>query len=185
MSDQLLQLEVRLLVLRYGRRAVLGALAQLGNQSLEEVESELSALEARKIVRKPRAAVTTESVISTTFADRPADIPMVEALVRRYENKTFLPQLRDVQRFIDRAGGPRGRLKSRLTALHQFIKSLSKMSSADIELLASDSDRSGKSDYELLAREIMGTSHALRPDRPSPESKQAGTDNDRFAGERK
>ena len=180
MSDQLLQLEVRLLVLRHGRKAVLGALARVGSQSFEEVERELSALEARRPVRKAKAVITTESVISTAFAERPADIPMVEALVRKYENKTFLPQLRDVQRFIDRAGGPRGRLKSRSSALHQFIKSLAKMSSAEIELLVTDSGQPAKSDYELLAREIMGTSHGPRTERTSPESKHDINDDDRF-----
>jgi hypothetical protein len=163
MKDQLLQLEMQLLVLRHGRRAVLQALAQLGNHTLEEVESEIWELEARKTTRKPKP-VTADTVIAKAFSERPSDIPLVEALVRDYENKVFLPQLRDVQRFLDRIGGTRGRLKSRSTALPQLIKSLARMSSAELKDLRQDAGHSGKSDYELLAREIMGTSTMpLRP----------------------
>jgi len=165
MNDQLLRLEVGLLVLRHGRRSVLEALALAENQSLEALEREITALATRKTVRKPKP-ITTESVIAKAFAERPEVIPSVEALVRDYENKTFLPHLRDVQRFIDRVGGPRGRLKSRSTALHQLIKALAKMRSDEIAELTRPSDRSDQSDYELLAREIMGTSTASsRPDR--------------------
>jgi hypothetical protein len=155
MNERLLQLELRLLVLRHGRRAVLDALATSESQSVEELESEISALEGRKTARKPKV-VTTESVIAKAFAHRPEAIPVVETLVRKYENKTFLPHLREVQRFIDRVGGPRGRLKSRSTALNHVIKALAKMSSEELSQVTDGAETHGESDYEILAREIMG-----------------------------
>ena len=57
MSDKFLQLEIRLLLLKNGRQKVLSALAELGEQSIEDVEKELQAMEqrGRKAKIKPTA----------------------------------------------------------------------------------------------------------------------------------
>ena len=57
---------------------------------------------------------------------------MLKTLAARFENRTFLPQLRDVQRLLDRAGYPHGRLKSRCEAARHVMKMLSRPSTDEL-----------------------------------------------------
>ena len=54
MSSDLLNLEIRLLIARYGYPNILGALAKLKETTIEEIENRLASLEARKKARKKR-----------------------------------------------------------------------------------------------------------------------------------
>lgn len=167
MSDLWLTLELRLLVLRYGRQAVVRALAGLGMQSVELLELELEALEERKKAqrkgagRKP-ATASTADLVADSFRDRPELIPRVEVIIRQFENRTFLPQLRDVHRFLDRAGLTRGRVKSRKEATRPFITALAMLPSEELLELSRISQHGAESDFALLAREIMGSSMPAR-----------------------
>jgi hypothetical protein len=155
-NDLLLELELRLLILRHGRETVLQALAAIREPTFETVQEAIAVAEKRKRRGRPDPPPTSELVIRM-FGDRPKILPVVQALTRDYENRTFLPQLRDVQRFLDRLGATRGRLKSRRLALGQLIRALRRLEDAEIEQLADASQTHGDSDYALLAREIMGS----------------------------
>jgi hypothetical protein len=81
----------------------------------------------------------------------------LQLLATRYENRTFLPQLKDAQRFLDRSGTPGKKLKSRNEAGHNVITALCRLSVEELRQLAARSVSSkGDSDYVLLAREIVG-----------------------------
>lgn len=151
----MLELELRLLLLRYGRRLVLETLASLGTQTIEDFEREISAIEDRRDRRAHKTAPSARTLIMEAFRDRPEVIIAVETLVANYEKRTFLPQMRDVQRFLNRYGEGSGRLRSRRTALTQLIEALAKMTPAQIADLSKTSEGSNDSDYALLAREIM------------------------------
>ncbi|HXB67313.1 MAG TPA: hypothetical protein VNY05_03675 [Candidatus Acidoferrales bacterium] len=79
----------------------------------------------------------------------------MRALAVGYENRTFLPQLRDVQRFLDRTGVPHGKLKSRAAATPIVIRTLANLPPDNLTELLLDKT-STDSDYALLARAIMG-----------------------------
>jgi hypothetical protein len=129
-------------------------LAAISEETIEDVEREIAAAESRKTRRKP-TIVEVPQLIAETFKDRPALVPSIQTLANKYENKTLLPHLRDVQRFLERLGVTKGRLKSRQTALGPFIKALATMNSDDIAKLSAVSEGETDSDYALLAREIM------------------------------
>lgn len=164
MRDPLIGLELRLLLLRHGRGAVLEALANVGDQTVEDLEREIAEVASKKAKRKPRQT-STASLIAKVFHDRPELIPVVERLVMHYENKTVLPQLRDVQRLLTRLGATQGRLRSRSTALPRLVRALAEMDADEIERLSQPEDGSSDSDYALLAREIMGGSMPNRAQR--------------------
>src|SRR3989304_8877560 len=99
MSDELLNLDVRLLILRYGRRKVLQALAKLNDQTPEQLEQHLEAAEQR---RKTKAKPSKHSIMDFVESESRGRSEIVEplrALALAFQNRTFLPQLRDVQRF--------------------------------------------------------------------------------------
>lgn len=163
MSDQLLDLELRLLVARHGRRRIISALAKLGDQTLEDVERELNLALERKAQRsKPKDRPTSE-LIAEACRDRPAVQELVTTLVNRFENRTFLPQLRDVVRFLDRTGTTHGKLKSRRASTAKLIAALSTRSPDELRQLESSPSAEGDSDFAILAREIMAGGRPRRP----------------------
>ena len=80
----------------------------------------------------------------------------LRALAVAFENRTFLPQLRDVHRFLDRIGVWHGELKSRAAATRIVIRTLAKLPPSHLAQLLLDKT-STDIDYALLASTIMGT----------------------------
>jgi hypothetical protein len=156
LTEDLLKLEVRLLLLRHGRKKVVQTLAALGEQTPEQVENELRAAEERKPTKK-RKVLSASEAVANAARQRPDAAELLQLLATRYENRTFLPQLKDAQRFLDRSGTPGKKLKSRNEAGHNVITALCRLSVEELRQLAARSVSSkGDSDYVLLAREIVG-----------------------------
>jgi hypothetical protein len=154
--DDLLKIELRLLLLRYGRRKIVGALAALGDQKPEELDAELALLEQRKVDRKPKKLPAAADLVAQVCRERPESAQILQTLATRYENRTFLPHLRDVERFLDQTGFPHGRLKSRREAARQVVTALCQLNIEELKRLAAPPQGQGDSDFALLAREIMG-----------------------------
>ena len=155
MKDQFLDLDVRLLVVRHGKRRVLEAIASMSNQSIEGLEDEIRQLEERK-KRSGRGVRTATELVDAACQGRLEVHPAVSTLVGRYENRTFLPQLRQVERFLDQAGVKHGKLKSRSAALPKVVQALASLSPAQLEQFTEEGMISGVSEFSLLANEIMG-----------------------------
>ena len=153
--DDLLNIELRLLLLRHGRRNVLRALATITSQTPEEIEAELTLAEKRRASGK-RKTVSAVELVDQLRHEKPETVDMLQTLATRFENRTFLPQLRDVQRFLDRAGYPHGRLRSRREAARQVLGMLSRLGVDELKRLVASPEAQGDSDYALLARQIMG-----------------------------
>jgi hypothetical protein len=154
--DDLLKLDVQLLLLRYGRRKVLDMLATLGEQTGEQLELELELRTAQgrrtKRVRKKSSAV---EVLPEISSPTPEVAEALRVLATRYENRMFLPQIRDVQRFLDRLGVAHKTLRSRRDAARRVMIALSKLT-LDQLMQLTKLPESNSSDYADLAREIMG-----------------------------
>jgi hypothetical protein len=155
MMDDLLNIELRLLLLRHGRRNVLKALATITDQTPEQIETELALAEKRKASGK-RNTISTVELVGQLSREKPESADMLRTLATRFENRTFLPHLRDVQRFFDRTGYSHGRLRSRREAARQVLRMLSQLGVEELKRLVASPEAQGDSDYALLARQIMG-----------------------------
>jgi hypothetical protein len=158
--DELLKLELRLILLRHGRRKVIQALAALGDQSPEQIEADLAAAERNKKSAKPRYVPSATELAADIARERPESTEAMRTLAVGYDNRTFLPQLRDVQRFLERAGVQRKKLRSRREAAEEVFAVLSKLRADELQRMAVSSEPAKDSDYALLAREIMRKSTA-------------------------
>lgn len=158
MKDQLLEIEVRLLVLRYGRRRVINVLARLGEQTLEQLEQQLRAIEQEP--KTGHANLPARSLIEVAESEcraRPDILEPLRTLALNFENRVFLTNLRDVKRYLDQIGVPHKSLKSRKTAGPVLIRALSKMPRDELLKLLTTDESSRDSDFALLSRAIMGT----------------------------
>jgi hypothetical protein len=158
-KDQLLEVDVRLLLLRHGRQRVLDVLARLGGQTLGELDEELRRLERRPETH--RAKVTRPSlsdVVTSECRDRPEIEELLRAIAVNFDNRTFLPHLRDVRRFFDRLGVSQATFNSRSAAGPALIQALSKLTPEELVKLIARVGPASESDYSLLSRAIMGSS---------------------------
>lgn len=130
-------------------------LAALGEQTLEQAENELRAAEERKPSKK-RKTPSVSDAVANAIRERPDAAEFLQLLATRLENRTFLPQLKDVQRFLDRSGVPHKTLRSRSAAGQHVITALCRLSIDELRQLSARSASKDDSDYALLAREIIG-----------------------------
>ena len=169
MNDQFLEMETRFLILRYGRQRVLHTLARLGEQTPEDLEKLLQSRGEKRKTSRIKPAIM--DLVALECHDHPDLAEPLRAIAVRFQNRAFLPHLRDVQRFLDRAGSEPGKMRSREAAAPALIRALGKLPREDLLRLASEDRSSGDSDYSLLARAIMGTPTAKPHDAGGGENK--------------
>ncbi len=158
MTGDLVMLEVRLLLARYGLRAVIQALAKVREQGPEELEAELERLETKKAERKEKPQKTPENLFARLPAQSPEQASLIRELVGLYEQKRFLPNLRMAEDFVARRTGQRPKFKSRRAALPTLLGVIAAIPSEELRGVREEwvfTPASG--DYELLARAILGT----------------------------
>lgn len=158
MTDRFLQTDVRVLVAKYGFRPVLHALASLRHAKVEDLETEILALEkARSRLRKKRTREPKE-LVEAACRSRPEIASVLRELGTQFENKGFLPQLQDVRKFLTKHGdGDFSALKSRTAAFPQILKALLSMSDRELDQLVEQASAEGSaSQYSILATEILG-----------------------------
>ncbi len=155
MSNKLLDIDVQLLILRYGRPKVLQALARLGDQTVEDLEHQLRAAEQEP--KAKRQKLHAIDLIASACRERPEIAESLRALAVRFDNRTFLPHLRDVRRFLDRIGASPAKLRSRAAAAPFLMQALAKRTSEDLSRLSITDESAGESDYSLLAHAIMNS----------------------------
>lgn len=154
MMEQVLNLEVRLLVLRHGRRRLIEALASASEESVEALERQITELETRKKASR-RTKPAPHDLVAAAFAGSPEAEDRAQSLISKYESRSFLPQLREVERFLEHAGIRHGKLKSRTAALPKVIQALAGMSQSQVAELLEVAAHDRASDFALLANEIM------------------------------
>lgn len=154
MNGRFLEIDVRLLVLRYGRQRVIQALARLGEQTVEELEQQLRTAEQTPKAKRPKRSIL--DLVALESRERPDIAEPLRALAVAYENRTFLPNMREVRRFLERVGASERNPRSRAAAAPVLIRTLAGLTGDELLRLGAEERSGGESDYSLLARAIMG-----------------------------
>lgn|ERR1700735_1506399 len=157
--DDLLKIELGVLLLRHGRKNVIDALAAIGGQTLEEIQAELAIVQQRRVRRNANVPSASE-LIGQLCVEKSEHSDLLQTLAVRYDNRKFLPHLRDVQRFLDRGGTRHGRMRSRREAAGRVVQALNRLPIEELRNLASRPEAQTESDYALLAKELMGRAKA-------------------------
>ena len=156
MTARLLDLEVRILVLKHGYKRVLAALSKSQGVTEEEIESALFELERSKCTkRKSRKIESITDIAAKATEKYPEKSKYIVELARRFENKTYLPQMRDVRNFLVPFGLDRNMLKSRVDSTRKVVEKLCELSPSELAELV-DFVPSGDSAFSELAGQIMG-----------------------------
>lgn len=157
MTNDFLKTQLRLLIAQFGRRAVLDALAGASNTTPEQIEDEFRKLETTRRAKSAKRVKPLDELLASlpTVGSRKQEL--LAQLGRMFEAKQFLPNLRDAADFLLRGGVSDRKYKSRKEVLTPVLKRLSEMSESELEsLVAHSTNTSGKSDYAVLANQLMG-----------------------------
>ena len=159
-SNALLDLELRLLVARHGRKRVHDTLSRIGEVDPSALESMVEALDAdaKTEQARPRSNRSAKSVdeLLGDFVPLASEVrDLLEKLGNAYEAKTFLPALREVKSFLELRGESVTRLRSRREALPRILRTLACLPVE--ELRSIDAERLDKrGDLEVIADQILG-----------------------------
>jgi hypothetical protein len=157
MPNDLLNLDLRFLLARYGRQRVLEGLARVENVRPEDLDAELAKIEARPNRVKRRVAPTADETAANLHLDDPRRSEAVRELARRFDSGSFLSTLRDVDGFLRQNKVDHAKLRSRRDAGSFVVRFLASLDLPKLDDLIHDLDRApGKSEYYRLAHQIMG-----------------------------
>lgn len=159
LEDRLLELELQILILRYGVGRVKQALGTISKGTANSLERESATERNERInVADKRGRQFAEDLIRKLFINRPQGARFAEEIVANFDSRKFLPERRDVQHFLSRLDSQK-HFKSRAAALEPLIRALAEMSDGELVELSRASSSPKSDDYLLLARQIMkGTS---------------------------
>jgi len=153
----LLDLELRLLVARHGKTEIVEALSTIGDVDLAVVDDDLKGYERRRAKKEARGArrKSIEEMVQDANP-RPAARRLIGKLARAYDERDFLPELRDVRRFLESRRVSVSTLRSRSDALPTVLRVLAEH---DLdELAALDRGRAaGGSDLGVITDQILGS----------------------------
>ena len=161
-NDTVLDLSLRLLVAQHGQARVLEALSAIQEVDLDAIRSEIEACGNKtrggKTQRLPRKRIEDE--IRKAQPDSHEAQAVIRKLAHAYENKEFLPELRDVRRFMEAHStvpikSVSSKLRSRADGLIAVIGVLARCSLDELHLLDRQTRAKG-SDLGIITEQILG-----------------------------
>ncbi|MCY4532637.1 MAG: hypothetical protein OXC84_09965 [Gammaproteobacteria bacterium] len=159
----LLDLELRLLIARHGRKEVLETLSEIKEVEVIQLDSDVKTFEvdsrerrAKRGRRRPRKSVK-DIILDLDLTD-PDIQSLVETLGNAYECKEFLPVLREVRRFLETNGVSTTKIRSRADALPTVLTTLSRRSIEELRVI--DAERlDQRGDLGIIVDQVLGRRH--------------------------
>jgi hypothetical protein len=154
-TTRFLDYEIALLLAQYGREATLAAMARHIGDSQAELEKILDDIgrEKPKAQRKPKPPISDP--VEVAVAAHPDKAKYLQAAAARFQNRSFLPELRDVKRLFDQHGHNLGRPKSRQECLPKVLNLLADLGDPELESLLANHESRGYSSLSVISDEIL------------------------------
>ena len=156
-DKDLLGLELRLLIARHGKARINEALSSMEDVNLATLDADVKAYEGRTRRNKvrPRPRKSIDEMIQEANPENSDAEYLIRKLVRAYEDRRFLPELREIKRFLESRRTSAVKFRSRTDALPAVIKALAQ---AEPDELATLDERKGTrgGDLGIIANQILG-----------------------------
>ena len=159
-NNQILDLELKLLIARYGKAKVAKALSKIGNTDLPAIKAGIEDYEigTKRSKAQRRTEKSIEEMVRDVNPDRPDITHLLEKLARAYKNKEFLPNLGEVKRFLEERDISTSKIRSRRPALRAVLKVLASCSIDELREL-DEEKRGSRSDLGIITDQILGHSN--------------------------
>lgn len=154
-TDEILELELSLLFVKYGERKVLRSLARVNGLDSNELKTKLR--RTHQLDKKPaiKKAKSPSKAIEQIIMQHPQKSHLLGVLYSRFQSKSVLPELRDIKRLFNRHGLESKNLKSRNTSATKVFKLLATLDEKELGELAHEQDRRTYSSLGIISAEIM------------------------------
>lgn len=153
-----LSLHLSLLLAQYGETSVLEALEPLLGSSHADLYARLG--DVRKVGHvyvKRRAGVANKaSSIDALLAEHPEKAEVLRKIQARFVARTYLPELKDVRRFLDRHGQPSTSLKKRDDGFGRVARQLVNLTLDELQSVLLEQEPSGYSSLGVISDQILG-----------------------------
>ncbi len=153
--SKFLDYEVALLLAKHGESALLGALAKQLKLTPEQLEAFLQSPPARKSGARSTQRSLPSDLITQLAQEHPNKAEALRRLHGHLENRTFLTELKDVRRFLDRHGSSLGSTNSRSAALPKVLKLLAELDVTELEGLCQAQPETSRSSLGLISDQIL------------------------------
>jgi len=155
---EILELEVSLLLVKHGKESILKALARRMRLSDSELESDLrKLLTASYALEAKKKSQGKQFSLAPLLVGREEKADSLRLLLARFENRTFLPELKDIKRFFDRHERHTPTFKSRQSAQAPLFKALADIDLATLKRLLAESPQGAThSSLGIISDEILG-----------------------------
>ncbi len=156
MTSSMLDIEIRVLVVKYGFDNVLKALAGTSAATVDEIRQMLDAQERRpRGKRRSPRPLTASEVVATLKVDSSTKREVLVDLAQQFDGKVLFSELRHVLRFLEQHRID-ARPKSRASSVRVLFSHLAQLSDEELKNLAAESRTGGDSWYSDLSSEIIG-----------------------------
>ncbi|MDQ1639779.1 MAG: hypothetical protein QOF62_3118 [Pyrinomonadaceae bacterium] len=159
-TDEILELELSLLFVKYGERKVLRSLAKVNGLGDTELKTKLK--RTRQLERKPStkkrkqlSSKIVDETIDEIISEAPQKSHLLKLLYSRFQNKSFLPELRDIKRLFNRHSLESKHLKSRNASVPRIFRLLATLDEKELEELSQEQDKRTYSSLGIISAEIM------------------------------
>ena len=157
-KSEVLDAEVSLLLLKYGRKAVIKALAVRLDSPDELLSLELRrSLDLIKGGVQKRERKIKPFDIGSIVLEYPDKAELLTVLNGRYEDKIFLPELKDIKRLFDRHHRSMVSVRSRLSAQKDVFRLLATLDKTELKKLVNAPVLSSReSSLGIISDQILG-----------------------------
>ena len=158
-SKDFLRPHLALLLTQYGEHAVLDQLAQLIGASPADLRASLDDMQkvGRAGARKqPRPSKATGRGVEALLAEHPDKVEALRLIQARFDSRIYLPELKDVRRFLDRHGQRSSSLKRRDDAFARVARILVLLPQTELEAILAAPVESGYSSLGVISDQILG-----------------------------
>lgn len=154
-SSKFLDYEVTLLLAKYGKSSLLEALAKKLELTPDQLEATLQTPPNQRSVSHSRKKPPPFDLLKQLSREFPNKAHLLQTLYERFDNRTFLPELRDVRRFFDQHARPLGASKSRAESIEKVLRLLAELDVAELEALCQAQPENAYSSLGLISDEIL------------------------------
>jgi len=156
MKQDLLEAEIRLLLLKYGSDAVHKALARVQGVSVEELRASITRLEGKRPRGHNRRISTALEVVNDLRIESSEKAALLKLLALRFDNRTFLGELRDVRALLNRFHLDLHSIRSRQDSARRLFGHLASLSVSELKRVEEEYPTGRGSAFSELAGEIIG-----------------------------
>ena len=153
-----LSFHLSLLLAQYGEHGVVEGLAPLLHTSPSDLQARLDKVHkiGHSRPRKTSQSGNKGAPIESLFAEYPDKADVLRLIQVRFDNRTFLPELKDVRRLLDRHGQASSSLKKRDDGFANVARLLIQLPKSDLEEILAAPAEAGYSSLGVISDQILG-----------------------------